>query len=80
MDIDIEMDIGYINRSIDVDIKTEIDIDIHLVRHRHRYKYAKHGFWYLPLYWALEPECRILEFTWSSGPLICYRVCHYVCM
>ena len=26
-----------------------------------------------PLYWALEPECEILLFMWSFGPL-----CHVV--
>ena len=23
-----------------------------------------------PLYWALEPECQILMFTWSFGPTL----------
>ena len=23
----------------------------------------------IPLYWALEPECQILMFMWSFGPL-----------
>ena len=37
-------------------------------KHIHRDP-TKQYFWY-PLYWALEPECEMPMFMWSSGPLI----------